>query len=193
MGVVYKARDTRLQRFVAIKALPPEKTADEERKARFMQEARAASALRNPNIISIYDFVQENGQDFIIMEYVPGSTLDRLIGRKGLPVDETLRYAVQIADGLASAHAAGIVHRDMKPGNVAVEENGRVKILDFGLAKLIEAAVPIACRRARCARPSQQKAWLPAPWRICRRSKRRAPRWTRDPTSSASARRCTRC
>ena len=82
MGVVYKARDTRLQRFVAIKALPPEKTADEERKARFMQEARAASALRNPNIISIYDFVQENGQDFIIMEYVPGTTLDRLIGRK---------------------------------------------------------------------------------------------------------------
>ena len=105
-----------------------------------MQEARAASALRNPNIISIYDFVQENGQDFIIMEYVPGTTLDRLIGRKGLPVDEALRYAVQIADGLASAHAAGIVHRDMKPGNVAVEENGRVKILDFGLAKLIEAA-----------------------------------------------------
>jgi serine/threonine protein kinase len=138
MGVVYKARDSRLKRFVALKVLPPEKVTDPERKKRFVQEARAASALNHPNIVTVYDIDQSDGIDFIAMEHVEGKTLDALIGRKGLKLSEALKYAVQIADALAKAHAAGIVHRDLKPGNVMVAAEGRVKVLDFGLAKLTE-------------------------------------------------------
>ena len=137
MGVVYKARDTHLDRFVALKVLPPEKVAAPERKRRFVQEAKAASALNHPNIIHVYDIDQANGVDFIAMEYVEGKTLDEWIGRKGLPIREALKYAVQIADALAAAHAAGIVHRDIKPGNIMVNEKGLVKILDFGLASSV--------------------------------------------------------
>jgi len=140
MGVVYKARDTRLKRFVALKVLPPEKVADAERKRRFAQEARAASALNHPNIVTVHDIDQADGVDFIAMEYVEGKTLDELIGRKGLKLNEALKCAIQIADALAKAHAAGIVHRDLKPGNVMVTPDGRVKVLDFGLAKLTETA-----------------------------------------------------
>jgi len=138
MGVVWKARDTRLDRFVALKFLPAAKMSDPERKRRFVQEARAASALNHPNIITIYEIDQADGADFIAMEFVPGKALDRLISRKGLRLNEALLYAIQIADALAAAHAAGIVHRDLKPGNVMVTENGCAKVLDFGLAKLIE-------------------------------------------------------
>jgi len=140
MGVVYKARDTHLDRFVALKMLPPEKTTDLERKRRFVQEAKAASALNHPNILHIYDIETAGDLDFIAMEYFEGQTLADLISRKGLPVRNTLRYAVQMADGLAAAHAAGIVHRDVKPGNIMVNEKGLVKILDFGLAKLTDPA-----------------------------------------------------
>ena len=140
MGVVYKARDSRLKRFVALKVLPPEKVADPERKQRFVQEAQSASALNHPNIVTVYDIGQSEGIDFIAMEYVEGQTLDGLIGRKGLKLNEALRCAIQIADALAKAHAAGIVHRDLKPGNVMVTPDGRVKVLDFGLAKLTETA-----------------------------------------------------
>ena len=139
MGVVYKARDTRLGRFVAVKVLPPEKVADLDRKARFVQEARAASALNHSNIVVVHDINSDGGVDFMVMEYVAGKTLDQLIGRKGLPVNEALKQAIQIADALARAHAAGIVHRDLKPSNVMVDEHGHVKVLDFGLAKLTEA------------------------------------------------------
>ncbi|MGA2147990.1 MAG: serine/threonine-protein kinase [Bryobacteraceae bacterium] len=138
MGVVYKAQDTHLDRSVAIKVLPPEMVADPERKRRFIQEARAASALRHPNIVTIYDIDQHDGADYIAMEYIPGRTLDQLIGRKGLRLGEALKYGVQIADALSRAHAAGIVHRDLKPGNIMVDEHGLVKVLDFGLAKLTE-------------------------------------------------------
>jgi serine/threonine protein kinase len=138
MGVVYKARDTHLDRFVAIKVLPAEKVADPERKRRFVQEAKAASALNHPNIITIYDIDQTNGIDFIAMEYVAGKTLEVQIPRKGLRLSEALKYAVQIADALEAAHAAGIIHRDLKPGNVMVSESGAVTVLDFGLAKLID-------------------------------------------------------
>src|SRR5215831_19040178 len=100
MGVVYKARDTHLDRLVAIKVLPPEKVADPERKRRFVQEAKSASALNHPNIITIYDIASESGTDFISMEYVPGKPLNQLITRKGLPLGEALSYAVQIADAL---------------------------------------------------------------------------------------------
>jgi serine/threonine protein kinase len=139
MGVVYKVRDSRLKRFVALKVLPPEKVTDAERKQRFVQEARSASALNHPNIVTVYDIDQADGVDFIAMEYVEGQTLGELIGRKGLKLNEALKVAIQIADALAKAHAAGIVHRDLKPGNVMVTADGRVKVLDFGLAKLAEA------------------------------------------------------
>jgi serine/threonine protein kinase len=138
MGVVYKARDTHLDRFVAIKVLPHERVADPERKRRFVQEAKAASALNHPNIITIHDIASEQGTDFIAMEYVPGKTLDALIRRKGMRITETLRLAIQIADALAKAHSAGIIHRDLKPTNVMVTEDGVVKVLDFGVAKLTE-------------------------------------------------------
>src|SRR5207244_78231 len=140
MGVVYKARDTHLDRFVAIKVLPPEKVADADRKRRFVQEAKAASALNHPNIVHIYDIAEADGVQFIAMEYVAGKTLGELIGRKGLRLNEALKYAVQIADALAKAHSAGIIHRDLKPSNIMVTENGLVKVLDFGLAKLAETA-----------------------------------------------------
>src|SRR5579864_5395516 len=142
MGVVYRAFDTHLDRQVAIKVLPAAALGNADRRARFAQEAKSASALSHRNIITIYDIDtgQVDGQpvDFIAMEYVAGKTLDRLIGRKGLRLSEALRYAVQIADALAAAHGAGIIHRDLKPANIIVNEQGEVKVLDFGLAKLNE-------------------------------------------------------
>src|SRR5215472_6129317 len=138
MGVVYKAFDSHLGRLVAVKVLPHEKVADAERKLRFIQEAKAASALNHPNIVTIYDIDSARGIDFIAMELVSGKTLDRLIPRHGFRLNEALNYSVQIAAALASAHKAGIVHRDLKPGNVMVNEQGLVKLLDFGLAKLTE-------------------------------------------------------
>jgi serine/threonine protein kinase/Tol biopolymer transport system component len=138
MGAVYRAMDTHLDRPVAVKVLPPDKVADAERKSRFVQEAKAASALRHPNIVVIHDIASDRGQDFIVMEHVEGQPLDQLIGRRGLKLNDALGIAVQIADGLAKAHGAGIVHRDLKPTNVMVTPDGLVKILDFGLAKLTE-------------------------------------------------------
>jgi len=149
MGVVYKARDTQLGRLVALKLLMPEAVADPERKKRFVQEARTASALNHPNIITIYEIDRAGPEsastDFIAMEYVQGQPLNRLIAGRGLQVRELLKYAVQIADALTVAHAAGIIHRDLKPANVMVTgpqsaRPGLVKVLDFGLAKLTERA-----------------------------------------------------
>ena len=142
MGVVWKARDTRLNRLVAIKTLPAGKLADEGRQRRFIQEAQAASALNDPNIVTIYEIASENGTDFIAMEYVDGKTLGQLIPKRGMRLEDTLRYAIQMAGALAKAHAAGIVHRDLKPGNIMINAEGRVKLLDFGLAKLTEANPP---------------------------------------------------
>ena len=139
MGVVYKARDTHLDRFVALKVLPPERVADADRRRRFVQEAKAASALNHPNIVTIHDIDDAGGVHFIAMEYVAGKGLSELIGRKGLRPIDALEYAVQIAGALAKAHAAGIIHRDLKPSNIMVGEDGQVKVLDFGLAKLTEA------------------------------------------------------
>jgi Tol biopolymer transport system component len=142
MGVVYRATDTRLGRPVAIKVLRGEAMGDSERKKRFVQEARAASALNHPNIVTVYDINAADGVDYISMEFVPGKTLDQHIGRKGLGLGEALKYAIQITDALAKAHAAGIVHRDLKPGNIMITEEGNVKVLDFGLAKLMEPDQP---------------------------------------------------
>jgi Tol biopolymer transport system component/predicted Ser/Thr protein kinase len=139
MGVVYKASDTRLGRDVALKVLPEEVAGDASRHARFVQEAKSASALRHPNIVTIYDIARGEGHDFIVMEYVAGKTLSQLIGRRGLKLKDAVRYAIQTADALACAHAAGIVHRDLKPSNIMVDEHEVVRVLDFGLAKLTRA------------------------------------------------------
>src|ERR1041385_3452435 len=140
MGVVYKATDTHLDRPVAVKVLRPEAVTSPERKRRFVQEAKAASALNHPNILHIYDIDESGGVAFITMEYVQGQTLDQRIPRKGLRINDALKYAVQMADALAAAHAAGIVHRDLKPANLMVTESGLVKVLDFGLAKLTDVS-----------------------------------------------------
>jgi Tol biopolymer transport system component len=137
MGEVYRARDERLKREVAIKVLPAELAADAERRARFEREARAASGLSHPNILTIYDIGSADDTVFIAMELVDGGTLKDLIASGPLPTRKLLELGTQIADGLAAAHAAGIVHRDLKPANVMVSKHGFAKILDFGLAKLV--------------------------------------------------------
>ena len=136
MGEIYKAQDTRLNRFVAMKVLSTANAGDVERRRRFVQEAQAASALNHPNIITIHDVLSAEGFEFMVMEFVSGVTLDDLIPKHGLNVQKTLDVGVQIADALQTAHAAGIVHRDLKPANVMVTGTGLVKILDFGIAKL---------------------------------------------------------
>ena len=139
MGQVYQARDTRLRRLVALKTLQPDVTADPERKRRLLLEAQAASALNDPHIVALYDVGNADGIDFLVMEYVPGETLDKLTARGGLGIEQTLAYAVAVAGAVATAHQAGIVHRDLKPGNIMITGEGAVKVLDFGLAKLTEA------------------------------------------------------
>jgi hypothetical protein len=138
MGEVYKARDTRLNRFVAVKVLPAGMSADPELRRRFVLEAQAASALNHPNIITIYDIVLEGDAQYMVIEYVEGKTLLELIPAQGLPVGEVIRYASQMADALGAAHAAGIIHRDLKPANIMVTGSGLVKLLDFGLAKRVD-------------------------------------------------------
>jgi len=139
MGEVYSARDTRLRRLVALKTLQPDLAADPERKRRLLLEAQAASALNDPHIVAIYDVGSADGIDFLVMEYVPGETLDKRIARGGLEIQHTLADALAIGDALVTAHKAGIIHRDLKPGNIMITAEGAVKVLDFGLAKLTEA------------------------------------------------------
>ena len=136
MGEVYRAKDTRLQRTVAIKILPARSSSDPEAHARFQQEAESISRLQHPNICVIHDIGSQDGVDFMVMEFIAGQTLDKLIPPGGLATDLALKYAIQVAEALAYAHAAGIIHRDLKPSNLLVDESGMVKVLDFGLAKL---------------------------------------------------------
>ncbi len=142
MGEVYRAKDTKLGREVAIKVLRGELASDPERLRRFEQEARAASALDHPNIITIYDISESDGIHYIVMQLVKGKTLRELLDKGPLPTERLLRFATQISEGLAKAHHEGIIHRDLKPENLMVTKDGYVKILDFGLAKLLQPSSP---------------------------------------------------
>src|SRR2546426_3226801 len=138
MGEVYLAEDTQLQRKVALKVLPSEVASDQDRMRRFVQEAQAAAALNHPNVAHIYEIGEHEGVHFIAMEFVDGLTLRKEIHRERTELRKLLRYLQQVAEGLAKAHAAGIVHRDLKPDNIMITADGHAKILDFGLAKLVE-------------------------------------------------------
>src|SRR5271157_3505292 len=136
MGEVYRAHDQHLARDVAIKVLPPGALSDESARKHFHKEALILSQLNHPNVATIHDFDTQQSVDFLVMEYIPGITLSEKVAAGPLPEKEVLRLGVQLAEGLAAAHERGVVHRDLKPGNLRITSDGRLKILDFGLAKL---------------------------------------------------------
>jgi serine/threonine protein kinase len=190
MGEVYRARDTRLGRDVALKTLPETLARDPARVARLEREARAASALNHPHIVTVYDFGMAGEHHYIVMELVDGTTVRSLLAQGALPTGRLLPIGAQMADALAAAHEKGIVHRDLKPENVLVTADGRAKILDFGLAQFTMAEED-GSPAARALQTGEGTVMGTS--RTCRPSRRRAARSTSGQTSSASAPCSTKC
>ena len=221
MGEVYRARDTRLDRIVAIKILPPSAADDPEARQRFEREARTISQINHPHICTLHDVGHQEGIDYLVFEYLEGETLARKLSKGALPIGEALAIAVQVADALDTAHRAGIVHRDLKPGNIMLvgadrrsgtsvgrEQQGAataagqpfVKLLDFGIAKPLtgfssavsESAIPVDARPTLGA-PLRPKARFSAPCSTWRPSSSRGRRRIRGPTSGHSAASSMKC
>src|ERR1700693_2598286 len=150
MGEVYKARDTRLDRIVAIKVLPAHLADKPELRERFEREARTIASLNHPHICTLHDVGHQDGTDFLVMEYVEGETLATRLMKGPLPLEQALQYAIEISDALDKAHRKGVTHRDIKPGNVMLTKSG-TKLLDFGLAKLKQAAAPASLPESQMA------------------------------------------
>src|SRR5262249_42482385 len=184
MGEVYRARDTALKRDVAIKVLPEFWSRDPERLRRFELEAQAAAALNHPNIVSIFHVGQHDGAPYIVTELLHGESLRDRLHHGPMRLREVLDLGIEIARGLAAAHDAGIVHRDLKPENLFLTRDGRVKILDFGLAKLAPPTRPaLTARPSRCWKRARRGRWW-GPWATWRPSRCAGWRPTRAPTSS---------
>lgn len=193
MGEVYRAHDARLERDVAIKVLPPSFSSDPDRLRRFAQEARAAAALNHPNILAIYDIGEWQGAPYIVSELLVGETLRERLKRGALPILKTVDYALQVTRGLTAAHDKGIVHRDLKPENIFLTEDGRVKILDFGLAKLTQADQSDSSSEAATVQVVTDAGLVMARRATClpSRSGERSP--INAPTCFPSVPSCTKC
>jgi len=165
MGEVYRATDMKLGRDVALKILPPNVASDPERLARFQREARAVAALNHPNVVTLYSVEESDGVHFLTMELIEGQPLDRLIPANGLLVERIVEIAGALAEALAAAHEKSIIHRDLKPANVMVTTEGRVKVLDFGLAKDVGAETPTARLRLPPVSRKRASSWERRP--IC--------------------------
>jgi eukaryotic-like serine/threonine-protein kinase len=189
MGEVYRARDTRLDRSVAIKVLPDHLSADPVRKQRFEREAKTISSLNHPHICVLYDVGRQDGVDFLVMEYVQGETLAKRLEKGALPLDQVLKCGAQIADALDKAHRSGVVHRDLKPSNIMLTSTG-AKLLDFGLARPVE---PLASAATLTAVSTNSRLPNTGPssarFNICPRNKSRA----RNSTDGVTSFRLERC
>ena len=192
MGEVWLARDSKLNRQVALKVLPPDLTRDPSRVARFQQEARAASALNHPNVCTIHALGETpDGQQFIAMEFVAGETLRQRLAGRAVTLREALDFAIQVASALSAAHAAGVVHRDVKPENVMLRPDGLVKVLDFGLAKLAPLGRESADAHTTHAVVRTDAGTWWGRWTTCRPSRRADSPWTLGRTCGRWACCCT--